>query len=177
MGGSDDGLHGSSVFLSPTIRVGWLGSHWTLRIGVIYFTDKDTEGGRHQRFHRSSPGETNLIMISEVLSNSVEWFHSSFPPSVSSLSVSRPPSLKRFSNFTVIHRYMGNPRRSEKKTSLWKQEVLNISLSSNAGRLDVQFDEGRFRSINWLIGKAGSVALDKYPERRRNEDVEKKRRS
>lgn len=156
MGGSDDGLHGSSVFLSPTMWVGWLGSHWTLRIaffGVIYFTDKDTEGGRHQRFHRSSPGETNLIMISEVLSNSVEWFQSSFPPSVSSLSVSRPPSLKRFSNFTVIHRYMGNPRRSEKKTSLWKQEVLNISLSSNAGRLDVQFSSMRAGSvalIDWL---------------------------
>jgi hypothetical protein len=27
----------------------------SLSIGVIYFTDKDTEGGRHQRSHRSSP--------------------------------------------------------------------------------------------------------------------------
>lgn len=27
----------------------------SLSIGVIYFTDKDTEGGRHERSHRSSP--------------------------------------------------------------------------------------------------------------------------
>ena len=143
MGRSDDGLHGSSPFLSPTIKVGWSAS------AISSFESPDE-------------GETNLIMISKVLSNSVEWFHSSFPPSVSSLSVSRLPSLKRLSNFTVIHRYMGNPRRSEKKRSLWKQEVLNISLSSNAGRLDIQFDEGRFLHINlnWLIGKAGSVALE-----------------
>lgn len=40
--------------------------------------------------------------------------------------------------------------------------MLNISLSSNAGRLDIQFDEGRFLHINLngLIGKAGSVALE-----------------
>lgn len=27
----------------------------SLSIGVIYFTDKDREGSRHQRSHRSSP--------------------------------------------------------------------------------------------------------------------------
>lgn len=81
-----------------------------LSIGVIDFTDKDTEGGRHQRSHRSSPRtiQPYYVLISEVLSNSVEWFNSSFPPS---LSVSRLLSLKRLSTSTVIHRYMGNPRR------------------------------------------------------------------
>lgn len=36
-------------------------------------------------------------------------------------------------------------------TKLWKYEVLNINLSPNAGSLDTQFDEGRFKEVGKLI--------------------------